>query len=280
VEDIAIIGAGELGGALADALARLDIAAGIRLIDDAGRVAEGKALDIMQAAPIEGFSTQVSGSGDLAAAGGAALVVIADRVRGAEWHGEDGLMLLQRLIPLASRAPILCAGASQRELVDRGVRELHVARERLFGTAPEALAGGARALVALAIDGSPRDVALSVLGVPPSQIVIPWEDATSAGFALRRLIDEPTRRRLVARIAALWPPGPYALAAASAKSVGAMFGRTRAVVSCFVAPDESTGTRRRTGALPARLSFAGIDRIVLPELNGADRVALDNAMLL
>lgn len=70
MEDIAIIGAGDLGGALADALARLDIAAAIRLIDDAGAVAEGKALDIMQAGPIEGFSTAVSGSSDLAAAGG------------------------------------------------------------------------------------------------------------------------------------------------------------------------------------------------------------------
>ena len=277
---IAIIGAGGLGGALAHTLARLDVAARIRLIDDAGRVAEGKALDIMQAAPIERFSTEVSGSSDLAAAGGAALVVIADRVRGTEWQGEEGLMLLKRLTPFASRSPILCAGASQRELVDRGVRELHVPRERLFGTVPEALAGGARALVALALDGSPRDVALSVLGVPPSQIVIPWEDATSAGFALTRLIDEPARRRLVARIAALWPPGPYALAAASAKAAGAMFGRTRSVVSCFVAPDDAEGVRKRTAALPARLNMRGIDRVVCPELNGADRVALDNAMLL
>jgi malate dehydrogenase len=280
VQDIAIIGAAALGGALAHALARLDVAASIRLIDDAGRVAEGKALDIMQAAPIENFATDVSGSSDLAAAGGAALIVIADQVRGSEWHGEDGLMLLKRLTPFASRAPILCAGASQRELVDRGVRELHVSRERLFGTAPEALAGGARALVALAIDGSPRDIALSVLGVPPSQIVIPWGDATSAGFALTRVIDEPARRRLVARISALWPPGPYALAAAAAKAVGAMFGRTRTVVSCFVAPDDAAGARKRTAALPARLSWRGIEEIRLPELNSADRVALDNAMLL
>src|SRR6185295_4748639 len=98
--------------------------------------------------------------------------------------------------------------------------------------------------------------------------------------ALTRLIDEPARRRLVARIAALWPPGPYALAAAAAKAVGAMCGRTRRVVSCFVAPDDAEGVRQRTAALPARLSGTGIDRIALPELNGADRVALDNAMLL
>jgi malate dehydrogenase len=280
MHDIAILGAGALGGTLAHALARLDLAARIRLIDDAGRVAEGKALDVMQAAPLERFSTAVSGSSDLAAAGGSALVVIADRAGGPEWQGEDGLLLLKRLTPFASRAPILCAGASQRELVDRGVRELRLSPQRLFGTAPEALAAGARAVVALALDGSPRDVALSVLGVPPSQIVIPWEDATAAGFALTRLIDEPARRRLVARITALWPPGPYTLAAASARAAGAILGRTRSVVSCFVAPNDSAGVRQRTAALPARLGPAGVERVVLPELNGADRVALENALLL
>jgi malate dehydrogenase len=280
MQHIAIIGAGELGGALAHTLARGDLAAGIRLVDETGRVAEGKALDITQAAPIEGFATELSGSADLSTAGGAAVVIIADRVGGPEWHGGDGLMLLRRLTELASRSVILCAGASQRELVDGGVRELHITPGRLFGTAPEALAAGARALVALALDGSPRDVALSVLGVPPAHIVIPWEEATSAGFALTKLLDEPMRRRVGARIRALWPPGPYALASAATKAVEAMSGRTRAVVSCFVAPDDAQGRRTRTAALPARLSFGGVERVVLPTLSAADRVALDNAMLL
>src|SRR5207247_9651253 len=107
---------------------------------------------------------------------------------------------------------LLGAGASQRDAIDVGVRELRVPRARLFGSAPEALAAGARALVALAVNGSPRDVALSVLGVPPAQTVIPWQDATLAGFALTRLVDEPGPRRLAARVRALWPPGPYPLA--------------------------------------------------------------------
>jgi malate/lactate dehydrogenase len=110
--------------------------------------------------------------------------------------------------------------------------------------------------------------------------VIPWEDVTSAGFALTRLLDEPARRRVAARIAALWPPGPYALAAAVAKAAAAIFGRSRAVVSCFIAPDDGEGTRYRTVALPARLHRRGIERVVCPDLNGADRVALDSARLL
>ena len=277
--DIAIVGAGELGGTVAHRLACCNLAASILLIDDTGQIAAGKALDIGQAAPIEGFTTELSGSNDLSSAAGAAIVVIADRATG-EWQGNEGVMLLGRLARLASRAVILCAGASQRELVERGVRELHIDRERLFGSAPEALAGGARALTALAVDGSPQDVALSVLGVPPSGIVIPWADSTIAGFALTKVIDEPTRRRLGRQVVAMWPPGPYALAAAAAKVVEAISGRTRAVVSCFVAPDDSAGRRMRTAALPVRLGSSGIQRVVLPSLSVADRVALDNAMLL
>jgi malate dehydrogenase len=280
MQHVAIIGAGELGGALAHLLARRNLAAGIRLVDETGRAAEGKALDIMQTAPIEGFAAELSGSPDLSTVGGAAVVIIADRMGGLEWQGGEGLVLLKRLTELASRSVILCAGASQRELVDGGVRELHIAPRRLFGTAPEALAAGARALVALAIDGSPRDVTLTVLGVPPSRIVIPWGDAAVAGFAITKLLDEPARRRVGARIPALWPPGPHALAAAAVKAVEAISGRSRAVVSCFVAPHDAQGMRTRTAALPVRLSPDGIERIVLPPLSVVDRVALDNAMLL
>ena len=47
MHDVAIVGAGEIGGALAHILARLDVLGTIRLIDERGSVAEGQALDIM-----------------------------------------------------------------------------------------------------------------------------------------------------------------------------------------------------------------------------------------
>jgi malate dehydrogenase len=280
MQEVAIIGAGELGGALAHVLARRDLVRWVRLIDEKGRVAEGKALDIAQAAPVEGFATQMSGSTDPSSAAGASVIVLADRVGAGEWQGEEALQLVQRLARSAPGAILLCAGASQRELIDVGVCELRVARTRLFGSAPEALAAGARALVALAANGSPRDVALSVLGVPPAQTVIPWEDATLAGFALTRLVDEPSRRRLGARVAALWPPGPYALATAATMVIEAMAGQSRRIASCFVAPDTSAGRRTRTGALPVRLGPAGVADVLVPSLSVVERVALDNAMML
>ena len=280
MHSVAIIGAGELGGAIAHALARRDVVRAITVVDETGRVAAGKALDIAQAAPVEGFATQLTGTTDLSNAAGAEVVVIADRVAGGEWQGEDALMLLTRLTQTSSKAVTLCAGWSARELVDRGVRELKMSRARLFGSAPEALAGGVGALVALEVNGSPRDVGLTVLGVPPDHLVIPWEDATVGGFALTRLVDDPARRRLRAKVPALWPPGPHVLAAAAVKAIESMAGRHRQLVSCFVAPDDASSGRRRTAALPVRLGPAGVVEVVMPGMNVVERVALDNAMAL
>lgn len=280
MSDIAIIGAGELGGALAHVLARRDGASTIRLIDESGRVAEGKALDIMQSAPIECFSTRVSGSTELTAAASATLLFVADRVSGGEWRDEDGLLLLHRIALLGTHGVVVCAGASQRSLIERGVRELGFARERLLGSAPEALAAAVAAIVAVEAGGSPQDVALTVLGVPPSRIVVPWEEVSINGFAATRMLDEPARRRLAAKVMPLWPPGPYALAAAASKTADAILGRSRRIVAAFVAPDDSGGRRMRCAALPVRLGSGGIVCVELPELNPHDRVALDNAMLL
>jgi malate dehydrogenase len=278
MQEVAIIGAGELGGAIAHVLARRDIARSIRLVDDAGQVAAGKALDISQASPVEGFATQLLGTAEIESAAGASVIVMADRVGGSEWQGDEAAQLARRIMRMAPRAVVICAGALQQDVVDRAVRELHLDRHRILGSAPEALAAGARALVALAVSGSPRDVGLTMLGVPPAHAVFPWEEATIGGFALTRRLDEPTRRRVAARVAASWPPGPHALAAAATAVVDAIVGRSRRVLSCFVGPEMSAGERTRTAALPVLMNGSGISDVVVPILTAVERTALENAM--
>jgi malate dehydrogenase len=280
MHQVAIIGAGEIGGLLTHALARRNVAPDILLVDDNGRAAQGKALDIAQAAPVEGFASRVSGTADIAAAASASVVALADPFGAPPLAGDPALLLLKRLRQFAPRALIVCVDASHRELVERGVRELHMDRGRLVGSAPEALVAGLRGLVAVETGAIPRDVSLTAIGVPPHHIVVPWEDATIGGFGLTRVLGEPERRRLESRMTPLWPPGPYALAAAAAKVINAVLKRSEALVACFVAPDDSSGIRRRTAALPVRLGDAGVIDVVLPEMSVRERVQLDNAMLL
>jgi malate dehydrogenase len=276
--DVVILGAGELGGTLAHVLARSAAASLIRIVDDAGQVAAGKALDIMQAAPIERFATRVSGHADSSAPPAARVVVLADRARGGEWSGDEALLMLKRLH--GSAGVVVCAGASQREIVERGVVELGYRRERLFGTAPEAFAGALRTVVAIEARRSALDVALNVLGVPPAQTVIPWDEATIGGFLASSVLDQATRRRIAARVAPLWPPGPIALAAAAAKAIQSVFGRSSQSLCAFVAPDQSAVRRFKTAAMPVRLGPNGIAHVENPGLNAHDRVALENAICL
>jgi malate dehydrogenase len=277
MREVAIVGAGDIGGAAAHAIARLDVARLVRLIDERGSVAQGKALDIAQAAPVEGFATQLAGAADWTYAAGAELVVIADRFGAHEWTADEALTILR---PIARSSPlIVCAGAGAAAIVDRAVRDLGIARTRVIGSAPEALASTTRALLALALDGSPRDAAVSVLGMPPFQTVIPWNDATFSGQLVTRLLGEPARRSLERRAAAAWPPGPVALAAAAARTVAGVDGRSRQLVSCFVAPDRSSGEKTRVAALPVRLGPTGVFAVVMPSLTAGEQVALDNVLL-
>ena len=277
MRDVVIVGAGEIGGTLAHILARGDLASSVRLVDDAGQVAEGKALDIMQAAPSEGFATAVTGHRDLAMMTAGNVTIVADRASGGEWQGDDVALLLKRLRTSVEERVVIGAGASHREIVERGVRELGYSRTRLLGSAPEALVGAVRALIALEADGSARDVSVTVLGIPPDQVVIPWDDATIAGLPAMKALTEPSRRRIAARVAALWPPGPIALATAAAKAVAGVLGGSRQLVCAFVAPDDSLGRRARTAALPIRLTSSGLDRVEAPLLSVRDRTALDSA---
>lgn len=276
--DVAIVGAGELGGLVASLLASRDIARTVHLIDETGQVAAGKALDIMQAGPILASATRVTGGTRLTDAAGAAVTLIADCAARGEWQGDEGLALLKRIAFGASGGLVVCVGAAQRDLVERGVREAGFDRMRLFGTAPEAMAGAMRAMVALETNGSAQDVALAVLGVPPKGLVIPWGDATIGGIAATRVLDEPSRRRLAALTGRLWPPGPQALAAAATRALAAVLGLSRQRVTVFVAPDDTQGRRMRAAALPATLNAGGIARVEMPLLTGRDQVDLTNAV--
>ena len=106
---------------------------------------------------------------------GAAVCVIADRSgrTSEEWRGEEGLALLKRLSPYLEEAPIVFAGSSQEEMLVAAVQELHLRRERLLGSASEALIGAVKSMVAIEAQCSPTEIELTVLGAPPRVLRAP-----------------------------------------------------------------------------------------------------------
>ena len=272
---VAIVGAGELGGALAHKLAARDRVGSVCLIDSAREVAAGKTLDIRQSGPIERFGTKLA-AGTADAVVGAGVVVVADPARpGARDGGSGpGTALVARIAGLTGDAPIVCAGADGGELIAWAVRELRIARNRIMGSAPEALAAGLRALIALEADLSPGQVAVQVLGTPEHPVVA-WSRASAAGGPLEDRLSPSALARVRRRVGRLWPPGPYALASAAARVVEALAeGGSRRVFTCFVADRP----HRPASAVPVTLGAGGVDEVVAPALSPNERVQLDNAL--
>jgi len=276
---VAILGAGELGATTARALAGRGLVGEVRLIDEAADVAAGKALDIQQAGVLDGSSSRVVGSGDVTAAVGAAAVLVADRVSPpGDIAGGDGLALIRRLVDVDRDATIVCVGAAQQELLERGLRDLPVRRSRLLGSAAEAMALALRAIVAVEADVSPAVVMLTVLGRVPHGVVVPWRDATIAGRPLVRVLEPAQMARLERRAALIGPPGPYALAAAAARVGEMLVLGSRKIVCCTTLLEGEFGVHRAVGSLPVVLGRGGIVRVVAPPLDVREQVLLENAL--
>jgi malate/lactate dehydrogenase len=277
---IVILGAGDVGAAVARQVAAADIASRVQLVDAAGGVAAGKALDIAQAAPVDRYTTSVSGTDDETAVAGAGIVVVADRAAapGGEWGDDEGLALIRRAAGLNQQAAIVCAGSSCGALIDRGVHELGLSPMRLFGTAPEALRAAVVSLVSLEAEASPSDISLEVLGRAPGEVIVPWEGASIHGRRAVDVLAPPAVTRLESRVLRLWPPGPLALGGAAARVIRSMLARTPRSHVLQVALPRTERVPARSAMLPARVGPRGITGLEPPALSARDRVRLDTAL--
>ncbi len=277
---IVILGAGDIGGALARQLAAADVVSRIFLVDDLGQVAAGKALDVAQAAPVDGYTTALFGTNDVSVVTGAAVLVMADRATPppAEWQEDAGLALLKRVAGLNQVAPIVCAGTQQASLIERGVNELGLSRTRLFGSAPEALRSAVVMMTALEAGAAPGDISLSVLGRPPQQVIVPWEQAAIAGRSATEVLSAAQLARLDARVARAWPLGPNALASAATRLIRTALTRSPRTHMAMVALTRDEGAPGRAAMMPVTLQPSGIASLVAPALSSRDRVRFETTL--
>jgi malate dehydrogenase len=274
---VAIIGAGPVGASIAQTLARRARVRDVRLIDAASSVAAGKALDIKQSGPIEGYDTRVSGDADVLAATSAAVIVLADSHESGEWEGERGLALVRQLVAAGSTGPFVFAGAKQTWLMEAAALELGVPADRIAGTAAAALTGAVRALVALEVNGSGADVSLVVAGRPPA-FVVAWSSATIGGSLITDRVPPHRLAAISQQLKGLWPTGPYVIGAATAPVVEGLLTGSRAHVPAVVIVDREFGVRSRAALLPVTLGNGRVLARHKPSLSQQEHVEFMNAL--
>src|SRR5258705_3315108 len=121
---VAIVGAGDIGGACAHALAAHDLARHILLIDAAVNAAAGKALDIQQAGAISRAHARPETTDERRPPIGCAAFVIADRFAAGspEWQGGGKVALIQRLAGSSPAFRLVFAGTRQTGPIEASSR--------------------------------------------------------------------------------------------------------------------------------------------------------------
>jgi hypothetical protein len=164
------------------------------------------------------------------------------------------------------------------DVIERAVREGGLSRQRVFGSAPEGLRAAVISMTALEAGCSPSEVSLGVVGRPPGQIIVPWEDASIGGRRATTVLSPPAIARLDARLSRLWPPGPLTLASAATRLLRMAACGGRMSLYAFVALTRDEGDYGRVGMMPVRVGAKGIAALLSPTLSVRDRVRLDTAM--
>ncbi len=289
---ITIIGAGNVGATAAKVIADRNLARQLVLLDVVEGMAQGKALDIAQSAPLAGFDTEVIGTADYADTADSAIVVItagmarkpgmsrndlahcnAKIVRGAVSAAvahSPGCIILMVTNPLDVMAQLALAVSlfpKQRVIGMAGL--LDTSRFRLF--------------IARELGVAPRAVDALVLGGHGDLMVPCVSQARVGGVALTDLLPAETIERLVKRtrdgggeIVNLLKTGSayYAPGEAIAEMVEAMVSDTGRLLPCTAYLEGEYGLDGVYCGVPCKLDRSGLAGIVELPLTETDTLAL------
>jgi malate dehydrogenase len=288
----AVIGAGQVGATTALFLAQKGVSE-IVLVDVAGGLARGKALDMMEASPIAGFDARIEATDDFSAIQGADVVVhTAGKPR---TPGMDRMDLLKTNVGIAaevSRHLVTYCPDARVVVVANPLDIICMAMLRHTGFAPQRIVGQAGVLdgarfrwfVAEELGVSPAEVDAMVLGGHGDKMVPLTSQASAGGVALSALMDDETIQRLVQRtrtgggeIVQLLQTGSafYAPAAAAAYMAHTILTATPRVMAASVLCEGQYGYRDMFLGLPVVLGGGGVERIIDIELTPQERTRLD-----
>jgi malate dehydrogenase len=293
VHKLAVLGAGNVGGTLAQRLAELDVADELVLIDIVDGLPQGKALDIQESAPILGFSTRLTGSTSLDALAGADIVVeTAGLARKPGMSRSD--LLLKNADILRDHALAVKAHAPQATVVVvtnpvdvmtywfRKVAGLPA--PRVFGESGTLDTARFRWFVAEALHVAPRDVIGFVLGTHGDTMVPVLSHTSVSGVPLTKLLPASQLDAIVARtktgggeIVNLLKMGSafYAPSAAQAEMVAAVARNGHRLVGVTAHLSGEYGLQDLCLGVPVILGRAGVEKVVEVTLTDAERQAFE-----
>jgi malate dehydrogenase len=209
---LSIVGAGMVGEAAAQVIAREELCRELMLIDVQGELAQGKALDVWQAAIESGSDTRVLGGSDAEMLEGSELVVITAGAAQARQSRQDVLsinlpILDSILLDIRRHAPaatLLVVSNPVDVLTYRAWSRSGLGRDKVFGQAGVLDTARMKCFIAEETGFSARDITALVLGGHGDSMVPLMRYCAVGSVPLSQFLSTEQIERIVQRTAPGW----------------------------------------------------------------------------
>ena len=296
---IALIGAGNIGGTLAHLIGLKELG-DVVLFDVFGGVAAGKALDIMQSGPVDGFDSMMTGGSDYAAIAGSDVVIVTAGFPRTPGMSRDDLIGKNAgvIAQVADGVKTHCPDAFVIVITNPLDAMVWVMREK-SGLPAERVVGMAgvldsarfRLFLAHEFNVSVEDVTAFVLGGHGDTMVpltrystvagIPVPDLVRMGWTTQERVDAICARtangggeivKLLEKGSAFYAPAASAIAMAES-----YLKDKKRVLPCAAWLTGQYGIRDLYVGVPVVIGAGGVERIVEIQLNAEEKAAFEKS---
>lgn len=291
LKKISIIGAGNVGASCVQRIAERGYA-DIVLVDIIPGLPQGKALDILESAPILNFDSHLIGTNSYEETANSDVVIITSGLGRKPGMTRDELLLAnmniitevtRNVVNYSPNCIIIMVTNPVDAMTYLAIKTSGFPPNRVFGLSGALDATRLRSFIASELNVSVADVFACVLGEHGKNMVIIPRLSTVSGIPITRILPQETIDRLVERtikggaeIVDLLKTGSafYAPSAAVAQMVEAIILDKKQVLPCATYLNGEYGIRETVISVPVKLGKAGIKEIIELELTSEEKEAL------
>jgi malate dehydrogenase len=291
---VTVVGSGNVGAAVAQRLVDRQMA-DVVLIDILEGVPEGKALDMLESGPIEGYDVKIMGTNDYADTANSNLVVMTAGFARKPGMSRDDLLRANyeivkgatEKVAKSSPAAILIVVTNPLDaMVQTAFKVSGFPKNRVIGMAGVLDTARYRTFIAEALNVSVRDVQGFVLGGHGDTMVPVPRYTTVAGIPVGDLMPREQLEAIIERtrnggaeIVSLLKTGSayYAPSAAVVEMIDAIFKDRKKILPCAAYLEGEYGIHGVFVGVPVKLGARGIEQIVEIKLTPEEQAALQKS---
>ncbi len=284
---VAVIGAGNVGATTALRLAQLNVA-DVVLTDIVEGMPQGKALDMLEMAPLQGIDASITGANDYQDIAGSSVVVVTAGIPRKPGMSRDDLLkvnagivndVVDNVVKHAPDSIILMVSNPLDVMTYLAYEKSGFGKKRVLGMAGVLDSVRFRCFIAGELGVSVKEVSAMVLGGHGDSMVPLPAYSTVSGIPIVKLLPKETIDRLIARtqnaggeIVALLKTGSayYAPAAAAAAMVESILLDQKQILPCCVLLEGEYGISDICVGVPVVLGKEGVEKVVELELSPED----------